>query len=190
MAYDRSATSFAAALSYIKDNTVRFHQELHNAACDAVYLACKDGRANWLNELFAVLTPIHQGAFKAWLVSDKTKLMGNEYLKFTAKPKVAGQFFTVKPQTTTVRAAILPLIDPINDDIQLGFWVKEVKQAAKEELGWSDSIGNKLGAALAYAIKANEKQANTVPGAAIEVIKAAMARIKELSTPAPTEEKA
>lgn len=125
---------------------------LHSLACSAVALASRDGRCDWLNELYSVLSPIMQDSFRAWLspnawtFEDKTT-DDQKPSKWLSWNKDKG--FHVIPGTVTQRPTFnaktgasdnLMPIEAVAADFQNKFMGARKAADTANQLAWNDAI--------------------------------------------------
>lgn len=165
----------------------KLDERLHIAACSAVYLASKDGRCNWLNELFSELTQSHRDYLRGWLsqsakFDDKSLWDCGKWLKF--ERDATNNWFQIVPDTQKLRpqwttddsgkAEFLEhgIIDAVASDFNRSFVHKTVQETSNDVVSLDDQLANKFKGIESFVKKAM-KENPSLPASILEAVQGA-----------------
>lgn len=156
----KDGKTLTAEIKAVGKGLREFEKRLHIAACSAVWLASKDGRCNWLNELFAELSQANRDYLRAWLsptakFNEQPLFVATTWLKYTKD--ATGNWFSIVPNTEKLRpdwivdeatgkASFVEdgIIGAVAGDFDRSFVHKTAQQTANDIKGLDEQIEQKF----------------------------------------------
>lgn len=157
----KDGKTLTAEIKAVGKGLREFEKRLHIVACSAVWLASKDGRCNWLNELFAELSQANRDYLRAWLsptakFNEQPLFVSTTWLKFTKD--ATGNWFSIVPNTEKLRpdwivdeatgkASFVEdgIIGAVAGDFDRSFVHKTAQATANTLAGLDDQIKSRFG---------------------------------------------
>lgn len=170
MSLELNTSKLSAAINGYAKSKDALNLKLHLIACSAVALAARDGRCEWMNELYSKLDKLTQDAFKAWvspfsgtfdtpevaaLVAADPKFQRPRWIKFSKD-----EGFKVIPGLAANRPK-LPLIEAVLADFANKFMMHKTAREVVET-AWDAGLMAKF-ESLKKAVEKAAKEHSTHP---------------------------
>ena len=124
--------------------------ELHTVTCQALALVTRDGRANWLNELFSQLSQNNRDALRAWFNKSYGVFVGKPFLSYSEK-----KGFQIVTGTIDDRPS-LEWIATLAGDMSRSFTAMRSIRLPTPAVGWDEGLKRRFEALAKYITSFNE----------------------------------
>ena len=171
------ARNLSAKISSFHTAQGKLNITAHLLACSAVALAAKDGRCEWLNEMYAGLTPLNQSAFKSWLSAGSEVFFGKDGKDHVWLRFMKDKGFTIVKDTMHLRPT-QERIAEVAEDMSRAFFNKTASEVVRVDTGYD------LDALLKQFENLSTKVENAQASGKVVVPTSFLQRIKEMSVDA------